>query len=155
MHDDIKLLRQALAAGPTPGPWQHLGNGDLHAGTEADRTAVDLASVYLRTTGEHDASADYIAAASPDRVQRLLDEIERLRAQVERASPRWIPVSERLPKHFGDVLVALDTGSVCLGMLLWPDQIGSTWDWTSSDDADDDAAVTHWMPWPAAPGDAA
>lgn len=79
--DDITALREALAAGPAPGPWhkaEYLG-GSSTVTTKADRSrGGDLFEWTSR------ANASYIAAASPDRITRLLDRIEALQAEVER-----------------------------------------------------------------------
>ena len=61
----------------------------------------------------------------------------------------WIPVSERMPERNRDVILALTTGAVLVGF-YYGQQMG--WDWAETDtDEDADAAVTHWMPLPAAP----
>ena len=94
IDDDIRVLRDALADGPTPGPWVD----DM----ESYRSASDV-TIYSEARGELDyvvnigycgnkmedgayiafdasaINARYIAAASPDRIARMLDEIERLR----------------------------------------------------------------------------
>lgn len=82
MSDDtIKRLRDAIAAGPTPGPWKiraeryrfiHVyatGGGICHLDT------VD---------GEGAANAKLIAAASPDNITALLDRLEAAERENER-----------------------------------------------------------------------
>lgn len=70
VDDIINSMREALQAGPTPiSPDLY---GDRYMQGDYSRADLDKA--------QH----DYIAAASPDRVQRLLDEVERLRADAAR-----------------------------------------------------------------------
>lgn len=59
----------------------------------------------------------------------------------------WIPLTEKKPVDWRRVLVALDTGSVVVGVRGLG---GWHWDETESD-ADQDATATHWMPFPAHP----
>lgn len=77
MTDDERIIREALQAGPTPGPWAHDGQGGwLILGPEHWQAA---ARAYKRET------ADYIAACSPDRIERVLAGLERLRAELAEA----------------------------------------------------------------------
>jgi hypothetical protein len=78
-HDDLR----ALATAATPGPWRHA------SGTEAEpdiRTRVTSDACSIATT-DWTRDAAYIAAASPNVVLGLLDEIERLRAIEEGRKP--------------------------------------------------------------------
>jgi hypothetical protein len=111
INNDIKELREALEAGPTPGPWHDfalLSGSENHRGYGISSAQKwRLASVApVDTDGkEGGANAKLIAAASPDRIARLLDalkaeqdevhrlqashsalygEVERLRADAER-----------------------------------------------------------------------
>ena len=103
IDDDIRVLRDALADGPTPGPWVD----DM----ESYRSASDV-TIYSEARGELDyvvnigycgnkmedgayiafdasaINARYIAACSPDRIERLLAEVERLRRDATRY--RWL-----------------------------------------------------------------
>ena len=54
--------------------------------------------------------------------------------------PRWIPVTEKLPKTHTPVLVSDSQNRVCIREHLW----GGCW---SQDKID----VTHWMPLPEPP----
>lgn len=65
-----------MTAKHTPGPWEHLGQGDI-VGTENDPLnqcvgSVDVCSVYLRTVmGRTEANARLIAAA-PELLNALI-----------------------------------------------------------------------------------
>ena len=102
----------------------------------------------MRTAFEQ--SADRIVAAEESALV-LKKEIEKLRAQL----PRWIPVTERLPKYGVRVLATdMYEEDDCTGIWTreeypddpedgcWIDERG--W-WHAIDDA------THWMPLPKTP----
>jgi hypothetical protein len=59
---------------------------------------------------------------------------------------KWIPVTERLPKHCDFILCYLicDEISVCQWNSIAETWIANTWDYTKN-------FVTHWMPLPEAP----
>lgn len=83
-NDDIKALRGALAAGPTPGEWQH--KSDYGQVGSIECSSGVLAQVMQLVASPTDIlrrniDAAYIAAAFPDRIARLLDEVERLQAE--------------------------------------------------------------------------
>ena len=95
MKSDIEALRQALAAGPTPGPWnacewvwqEHTGDTSA-CGISV---AVGQNETVIQTTameGDSEADVRYIAAASPDRIARLLDALELAQRDAERY--RWL-----------------------------------------------------------------
>ena len=81
------LARRALAEEATPGPWESVYDYCVLPNIYDDRPANVLIADCSR---EHDhdkktkANALYIAANSPDVVMDDIDEIMRLRAQVER-----------------------------------------------------------------------
>ena len=91
MKSDIEALRQALAAGPTPGPWnacewvwqEHTGDTSA-CGISV---AVGQNETVIQTTameGDSEADVRYIAAASPDRIARLLDALELAQRDADR-----------------------------------------------------------------------
>ena len=69
-EDDVKAIRDALALGPTPGPWG-LGNADGFAAIVRNE-AGDI----ITPTGPRTADATYIAACYPERIARLLAHID-------------------------------------------------------------------------------
>jgi hypothetical protein len=118
MTDDIiKRLREAIAAGPTPGPWVTWADTNLiirlHSG--ADR-AEDLRVCEVSTNTRHDEgrkNRDYIAAASPENVGALLDEIERLRAENEALAAdarryRWLRDTSTMIDRPGPMVAMYD-----------------------------------------------
>lgn len=88
------LARRALAGKATPGPW------------EVDKSEITSA-VYVETDWGHlicegdDEDAAHIAANSPDVVMADIDEILRLRAQVERLEKEadWL-ISEKIVEEW-------------------------------------------------------
>lgn len=101
MTDDERILREALAAGPTPGPWvddleSYQSASDVTVYSEA-RGELDYVVNIGHCGNETDAdgnyiafdasaiNARYIAACHPDRIERLLAEVERLRAELAEA----------------------------------------------------------------------
>ena len=54
----------------TPGPWTHLGWGDIH-GHEANGGGVDIAAVYLREEDEKWLANARLIAAAPDLLEAL------------------------------------------------------------------------------------
>ena len=86
MTDRYEKIRKALEMGPTPGPWLVC---PTNSGTfvKSERVSGYLAEVrHCRTTQDVKADAHLIAACDPDTIRALLDEIEALRAEVERLS---------------------------------------------------------------------
>lgn len=76
MSDDvIKRLREATAAGPTPGPWSANGTAVFLAG----HGGFDL----YHCPSPH-SNAQYIAAASPDNITALLDRLDKAERENER-----------------------------------------------------------------------
>lgn len=102
---DIQAIRDALAAGPTPGPWEWMDNcslwgaetGAVHAGktceevghspTECGPAILGIACEALCNDGEdwqpNEANAAYIAACHPERIARLLAALEDAQSQAK------------------------------------------------------------------------
>lgn len=108
MSDDIiKRLREAIAAGPTAGPWHHKEWGSQIVDDGVGSSQVLIARVAVNTyrdQGRHNAT--YIAAASPDNIAALLDRLdaaeaenERLREDAERLD--WIASIARINSRHG------------------------------------------------------
>lgn len=84
MTDNYKQLRDALAAGPTPGPWQRGEYGEILTGT-GDVLLVGVVALAGRRTPEVEANTGHIRAANPDTIRALLAERDALREAL-----RWI-----------------------------------------------------------------
>lgn len=91
MSDDIiKRLLDALAAGPTPGPWEHIAKlsaSESHRGfTVGVRNGWKLADVRpIDEDGvEGSANAAFIAACHPEAMRALLDRLAEREAECDR-----------------------------------------------------------------------
>ena len=92
--DDINALRDALAAGPTPGNWIARKGRGLPAFVQAPR--LNKTDPYdIEILGDDDtlyptrsADVEFIAAANPERVAALLAEVDRLRDTLQFVE-RW------------------------------------------------------------------
>lgn len=99
MSDRYQGIRDALAMGPTSGPWggiQSEGSGWIDIYQISDRYATPIAyvppysvldknGVWKESKGETMANARYIAACDPDTIQALLIERDQLAAALEAA----------------------------------------------------------------------
>ena len=104
----------------TPGPWAHLGQGEIN-GVENGGT-VDVCSVYLRTVeGRTEANARLIAAA-PDLLAALIElepymhegaKLQRARAAITKALPPQgkpsVPTKDEIKSTIASLLAAIDT----------------------------------------------
>lgn len=95
MSDKYQDLRDAIAAGPTPGPWRADTEGkpdsDMNHGVIAEINDLWIAAMYRSGTttdgddktpeaeAEAAANAHYIAEANPDTIAALLADNDRLR----------------------------------------------------------------------------
>jgi hypothetical protein len=85
IDQDLAAIKAALEAGPTPGPWIEAGPSYgkplpvAYTSVVQDLDDDDDAPSICRDT--MDADASYIAAVSPDRIARIVAELERLRAK--------------------------------------------------------------------------
>ena len=138
MKSDIEALRQALAAGPTPGPWnacewvwqEHTGDTSA-CGVSV---AVGQNETVIQTTAmEGDSEADvlYIAAASPDRIARLLDALELAQRDAERY--RWLKESESLVWPSADLANACDGAQRTGNSALIDAEIDRQMNWPAKD----------------------
>lgn len=81
MADRYQKIRDALAMGPTPGPWLFC---PTNSGTfvKSERVSGYLAEVrHCRTTQDVNADASFIAACDPGTIRALLDERDALAAE--------------------------------------------------------------------------
>ncbi|MDQ0571523.1 hypothetical protein QFZ42_003357 [Variovorax paradoxus] len=108
-----RAIREALAAGPTTGPWMqaHRRNDEGLFNTEVfdhSSEAIALLTWYPKQMGNgvtatyREQNARYIAACNPEAMQALLAEVDRLRAALSATKQGgkaewWISVDERLP----------------------------------------------------------
>ena len=79
MTDRYERIRQALAMGPTPGPWLVCPTNS-GVFVKSERVSGYLAEVrHCRTTQDVKADAHLIAACDPDTIRALLEERDALR----------------------------------------------------------------------------
>src|SRR5690606_25364264 len=71
-NDRYQEIREALAMGPTPGPWIQDGDG----------VTADDENVAVAVCCPSDADAAFIAACEPDTIHELLEERDALRERV-------------------------------------------------------------------------
>jgi hypothetical protein len=95
--DGEQAIRDALAAGPTPGPWVWAENYQGLFGAGPDNEVIS----YYGYEGMHlishrsPANAGLIAACNPETMRALLAELDRLRSASRQEG--WISVEERMP----------------------------------------------------------
>lgn len=89
--DDIKAIRDALAAGPKPGAWAPGNTDPLLFGVRHGCGTEPIGFVYGPARAEASdygrqclATAAYIAACHPERIARLLDALEAATRDAER-----------------------------------------------------------------------
>lgn len=90
--DDIAALKSALDAGPTPGPWKAMSSKfDDDFGILAEDATVVIAETFsdIRREGEKalreaGMNANYIAAANPATISRLIARMEAAEANAAR-----------------------------------------------------------------------
>lgn len=83
MTDRYKAIRDALAMGPTPGPWVAGKNGmAVNFRFVTDRNG-DVIAYCDKSKGEAKANGSFITACDPDTAQALLDERDTLRKALE------------------------------------------------------------------------
>ena len=77
MTDRYEKIRQALAMGPTPGPWA-LKDGRTDVVENAQGYPVCIAHHHPYELYGHGARAAYISACDPDTIRALLEERDAL-----------------------------------------------------------------------------
>lgn len=143
--EDIRAIRKRVEMA-TPEPWRvctwdPMAHPHVHKDYLDQRTCSGQYNIPL--TKE---DAIFVAHARED-VPRLLDEIERLRAELDRG--RWIPVTERLPEAddkgygYSDVVLAFDGNVECA---YYHPESGT---WATANE--NMLCVTHWQPLPPLP----
>lgn len=99
------------------------------------------------------ACSDVLKCLAADLIEKLLDRCARYAEEIAvlQERTRWVPVSERLPKDRGNVLV----------VAFWHERWGVYMGWCAPERADwcvhvglgdrDDVLVSHWRPLPEPP----
>ncbi len=88
MTDRYQALRDAIAAGPTPGPWYSMttvrynGYSIRHRTGDPKQPMIPIAIVNRRHPAS-DANRDLIRAADPDTIRALLQERDALREALQ------------------------------------------------------------------------
>lgn len=106
MTDKYKGLRDALAAGPTPGPWQLEKFHPIITDSAPGSSRVWICKVAINTRNDEGRKNEaYIAAAHPETIRALLAERDDLLENGKQAI-RWAPSSahwsNELKRLFGD-----------------------------------------------------
>lgn len=112
---DFKELREALAVGPTDGPWKAArwtsDEGGCYGWSfSAGGYLLPLSDMETDNPDECDANARYIAAANPAVIRSLLDRLEAAERDAERY--RWL---RTFPNNinramYGPCLIPNDSG---------------------------------------------
>ena len=90
-EDDVKAIRDALALGPTPGPYHAPGIGEVHDSSNrviACFSDVDPVAEDQRPSpsiDEGDRNAAFYATCTPERIARLLARLEQAEREVDAA----------------------------------------------------------------------
>lgn len=102
--DGEQAIRDALAAGPTPGPWFTISRGQYWHEEEADVLRSDgedlLQAEFVKPVGDvpttrgqmYMRDAEYIAACNPEAMRALLAELDRLRSASRQEGWQLVPV---------------------------------------------------------------
>jgi len=110
--DGEQAIRDALAAGPTPGPWFTISRGQYWHEEEADVLRSDgedlVQAEFVKPVGDvpttrgqmYMRDAEYIAACHPETMRALLAELDRLRSASRQEGWQLVPV-EPTPKMIG------------------------------------------------------
>lgn len=109
MPDRYQPLRDAIAAGPTKGPWR-VSAGVVDNPRLIVEDDIGLAVCAMSLRGVHgdrrkmEANADFIAAADPDTIRALLEERDALREAL-----RWYA---SMSKRMGNASIAGDSQAI-------------------------------------------
>lgn len=100
-EDDVKQLRDAIEAGPTPGPWEAVSHL-VRTEVGEDRDGGFLVTECPANVGRRLQDAAYIAAANPARIARLLAHID-AQAEQLKSIEQAITDPENQPSQYGTV----------------------------------------------------
>lgn len=120
---EIKAIKQALAAGPTPGEWAHDADCSIVFSNDGDEVAV----LERNPTGNYRRqvffNGEYIAACNPDAMSKVLAHIEAQQAEIEqlraqRGEPENIdPTGSNLPAEQANTPEVTSQGQVSVPVL--------------------------------------
>jgi len=120
---EIKAIKQALAAGPTPGEWAHDADCSIVFSNDGDEVAV----LERNPTGNYRRqvffNGEYIAACNPDAMSKVLAHIEAQQAEIEqlraqRGEPENIdPTGSNLPAEQANTPEVPSQGQVSVPVL--------------------------------------
>ncbi len=120
---EIKAIKQALAAGPTPGEWAHDADCAIVFSNDGDEVAV----LERNPTGNYRRqvffNGEYIAACNPDAMSKVLAHIEAQQAEIEqlraqRGEPENIdPTGSNLPAEQANTPEVTSQGQVSVPVL--------------------------------------
>lgn len=164
---ELAAIRDALKAGPTPGPWIGAGPSfgdplpryiteivrDRDDGEECEETICDFPVAALEP--ENEANALLISACNPAAMTAVLAYVDALQAENQAlradARPGWLPIATA-PKDRAILLLAPTTFNKWTRVLPLPGRwFGSYFASYNADEAIQRVEPTHWMPLPTAP----
>lgn len=96
MNDRYQKIRDALAMGPTPGPWkwwEHEDCGDCRVNPRDGGLLIAKCDVRNPFDPEQRANAALIAACDPDTIRELLEERDALRKALKELIA-WVPSAD-------------------------------------------------------------
>lgn len=106
-HQAAARIREALEAGPTPGPWLYRGKSNSFHKPPPEGTQYVYGDFILTVGSDYDdekpetqANIDYIAACSPDSLRALLAERDELAKDAANALAALDSFIAQPDKHF-------------------------------------------------------
>ena len=117
-HQAAARIREALEAGPTPGPWLYRGKSNSFHKPPPEGTQYVYGDFILTVGSDYDdekpetqANIDYIAACSPDSLRALLAE----RDELAKDAARYRLLRSNHWRQGDETLVIVRTRSLRLG----------------------------------------
>lgn len=112
--------------------------------------AVQVEPIAIVVSSGPNANLPCLQWISADHSFRVAIGAKLYAAPQEAIAPAWIAVGERFPSNHDEVLVSNQAG-ITTGS--YSKSLG--WMWDELDDEPEDVFLSHWMPFPPAPGSAA